>query len=319
MSWPRSEKGCGRPSRIHAEGIEAPLPKRSRVQGRLAATGAILLSIFGAAPAEAQWAIGPPGPRTAPSGLNHYLYLVRSTPLPGLEQAFNDAYQNRHMGDLIELEGWVGAQRFRAVSDGQPRSILPGSRWGYLVVWDQEGQTPPTVPLGGRNRRIPGYDYATPGANWQATYKAIGPRRRRADGKGPTVFSTGDHETPRLNRYVLLEFAEPPAGMAATEFEATLDRRVGEILALPGWLTAQRWVLTPTPAPSGRAARAPPPADRYLTLWEIEGRSAVEVQQALLDATKAGKVEVLAADPATVEATYWEPISPYVTKEDIDR
>jgi hypothetical protein len=245
--------------------------------------------------------------------------LVRSTPLAGQEQAFNDAYQNQHIGDLIEFDGWIGAQRFRAVSEGQSRSILPGSRWGYLIVWDQEGRTPPTVPLGGRNRRIPGYDYATPGANWQATYRALGSRRRRPDGKGPTVPAVTEREAPRLGRYVRLEFVNPPPGARAEEFEATLDRRIDQVLDIPGWLAAQRWELTPTPSPPGRPARPPTPAARYLILWEIEGRSAVEVHQSLLDAVKSGKVEPLAADPAMAEATYWEPISPYVTTEDVDR
>jgi len=295
------------------------VPVRSQLRNGLVAAGALLATVFGAGSSEAQWAIGPPGPRTAPGDLEHYLYLVRSTPLAGMEQAFNDAYQNQHMGDLIEFEGWSGAQRFRAVSDNQPRSILPSSRWGYLIAWDQEGRTPPTVPLGGRNRRIPGYDYATPGANWQATYKAIGPRRRRPDGKGPTVLATREHETPRLGRYVLLEFANPRVGTKTEDFEAALDRRIGQALNLPGWLSAQRWELTSTPSPPGRRGRTPAPADRYLILWEIEGRCGVEVQQRLLEATNSGQVEALPADPATAEATYWEPISPYVTKTDVER
>jgi hypothetical protein len=87
---------------------------------------------------------------------------------------------------------------------------------------------------------------------------------------------------------------------------------------LPGWLTAQRLELVPTPPPPGRAVRTPPPADRYLTLWEIEARSALEAQQALTEAAKAGKVETLVRDPSTAEAAFWEPISPYVTKTDID-
>ena len=45
----------------------------------------------------------------------------------------------------------------------------------------------------------------------------------------------------------------------------------------------------------------------------------MEVQEALLAATKAGKVEALASDAATAESTYWLPISPYITKDDFER
>lgn len=282
-----------------------------------AAAAGWMLALAGSA--HAQWSLGPPGPREAAPGLNHYLYLVRTNPLPGLEQAFNDAYQNRHMGDLVQLDGWVGAQRFRLAMDGQPRAIFPGSRYGYLILWDQEGQSPPIVPLGAKNRRIPGFDYTTPGAAWQVTYKVVGPRRRRPDGRGPFMPAASDHDTPRLNRYIMMEFADPPPGVKDADFEATLDRRIGQVLTTPGWMAAQRLRLEPTPQTPGRPARAPSPAARYLLLWETEGHSAQEAQDALQAAVQAGKVEPLARDPATAESTYWEPISPYITKDDIER
>jgi hypothetical protein len=288
-----------------------------RTRAAFAAAGLWALTLAGAA--HAQWSIGPAGARQAPQGMNHYLYLVRTNPLPGQEQAFNDAYQNQHMGDLVQLEGWEGAQRFRLALDGAPRSIFPGSRYGYLIVWDQEGQSPPTVPLGGKNRRIPGFDPVTPGAAWQTTYKAIEPKRRRPDGRGPFMPSASDHDTPRLNRYIVMEFDDPPVGVTDSDFQAVLNRRIGQVLTLPGWMAAQTLRLEPTPQPAGRPPRPPSPAARYLILWETEGRSAQEAQDALQTAVQAGKVETLARDPATAESTYWEPISPYVTKDDIER
>jgi hypothetical protein len=251
---------------------------------------AALLVLALAGPAWAQWSLGPPGARQAPAGTNHYLYLVRTNPLPGMEQAFNDAYLNRHMGDLVQLDGWIGAQRFRLATDGQPHPVLPGSRYGYLIIWDQEGARPPIVPPGTKNRRIPGYDYITPGASWQATYKTLGPRVRRPDGRKPFMPAASDNDTPRFNRYVLLEFADPPAGVNPADFEAALNRRIGQVLAVPGWMTAQAFHLEPTPQPPGRPPRPPAPADRYLILWETEGRTAQEVEDALRAATQAGKV-----------------------------
>jgi hypothetical protein len=290
-----------------------------RAAGRVVCAAAAALALALGGTANAQWSIGPAGARQAAAGQNHYLYFVAANPLPGLEQAFNDAYQNQHMGDLVQLEGWTGAQRFRLATDGQPRTAVQGARYGYLIVFDQEGASPPALFVGGKNRRIPGFDYATPGASWQATYKVLGPKTRRPDGRGPFMPAASDNNTPRLNRYVLMEFDNLPAGGRAADFEAALDRRIGQVLTVPGWMAAQRLRLEPTPQATGRAPRTPPPADQYLTLWETEGRSAVEVQEALLAATKAGKVEPLARDAATAESTYWLPISPYITKDDFER
>src|SRR6516162_2349978 len=61
--------------------------------------------------AMAQWSIGQPGSREPPPGLNRYVYMVMSDPLPAREFDFNDGYQNMHMGDLVQLPGWTGAQR----------------------------------------------------------------------------------------------------------------------------------------------------------------------------------------------------------------
>jgi hypothetical protein len=72
----------------------------------------------------AQWSIGNPGTRQAPQGQNRYAYLVMSDPLPGREFDFNDGYQNMHMGDLVQLPGWTGAQRFRLVPV-MPRTTQP--------------------------------------------------------------------------------------------------------------------------------------------------------------------------------------------------
>jgi hypothetical protein len=87
----------------------------------------------------AQWSIGQPGTREPSPGQNRYVYLVMADPLPGREADFNDGYQNMHMGDLVQLPGWTGAQRFRLVPDVTPRNIKPLYRRGNLIIWDQEG------------------------------------------------------------------------------------------------------------------------------------------------------------------------------------
>ena len=270
----------------------------------------------------AQWSIGQPGTREPPKGQNRYVYLVMSDPLPGNEFDFNDGYQNMHMGDLVQLPGWTGAQRFRLVPDVMPRNTRPLYRRGNLIIWDQEGadlgklQSDSRAAIaGGKSRRIPGFDYS-PDGPVSTTYQVIGPRTTRPDGRKPFIPDYADNKTPRPNRYIMLDFVEPAAGVNDADFEAALSRHVIEVLALPGWMAAQPFHLA-TP-PSGAA----PPRlafTKYLVIWETEGGNAQDLQDTLIAATKAGQVKAWAADPATAQSSWWVTTSPFITKDDFER
>src|SRR5690349_21106658 len=95
-----------------------------------------------AAAAHAQWSIGAPGKREAPPGLHRYAMLVFANPIPGHEAEFNDWYNNTHMGDLVQLEGWMGAQRYRIVTNVTPRPTAAGYNHGYLIIWDLQEDEP---------------------------------------------------------------------------------------------------------------------------------------------------------------------------------
>jgi hypothetical protein len=269
----------------------------------------------------AQWSIGQPGTREAPQGQNRYVYLVMSDPLPGREADFNDGYQNMHMGDLVQLPGWTGAQRFRLVGVA-PRTTQPLYRRGNLIIWDQEGADLGKLQgdsraaiAGGKSRRIPGFDYSDEGSV-RATYQVIGPRTTRPDGRKPFIPDYADNKTPRPNRYVMLDFVEPVDGVSDADFEAALFRHVSDVLGLSGWMAAQRFHLAALPP------GAPPPRltfPKYLVIWETEGNEAQSLQDALTVATKAGQVTALAANAATAQSSWWVTTSPFITKEDFER
>ena len=268
--------------------------------------------------AQAQWSIGAPGKREAPSGKHRYIMLVFANPIPGREAEFNDWYSNTHMGDLVQLQGWVGAQRFRIVTNVQPRLSTAGYGHGYLIVWDLEDPDANAALArmtaaisGGKSRLGAGFNY-TPGAGANGTFQAMGPRITRPDGKGPALPDPLDNKTPRPSRYVLMDFANPLPGQEA-EFEMGLDQTIQSVLTLPGWMAAQRFRMADTP---GRASVKP----KYLTLWETEGASAQAVHDTLISARKNGAVKKNpAADETTAEIVYWEPITPYITKDDFVR
>jgi hypothetical protein len=270
----------------------------------------------------AQWSIGQPGTREPPPGQNRYVYLVKSDPLPGREFDFNDGYQNMHMGDLVQLPGWTGAQRFRLVPDVMPRNTQPLYRRGNLIIWDQEGtdlnklrSDANAAIAGGKSRLIPGFDYG-PDGGVRATYQVIGARMTRPDGRKPFIPDYADNKTPRPNRYIMLDFVEPVASVSDSAFEAALSKRVIEVLALPGWMAAQPFRFATPPSSDTRPRLAFP---KYLVIWETEGSHAQELQGRLIAATKAGEVKALAADPATAQSTWWVTTSPFITKEDFQR
>jgi hypothetical protein len=93
-----------------------------------------------------------------------------------------------------------------------------------------------------------------------------------------------------------------------------VNQSIKSVLTLPGWMAAQRFRVADTP---GRAASAKP---KYLTIWEAEGLSAQAVNDAWTQALKSGAVKKNpAADESSAEIVYWEPISPYITKDDFVR
>ena len=285
-------------------------------RGSLGAGMALMLSTA----ALAQWSIGQPGTREAPKGQSRYVYLVMADPLPGREFDFNDGYQNMHMGDLVQLPGWTGAQRFRLVPV-TPRATQPLYRRGNLIIWDQEGEDLGKIQsesraaiAGGKSRLIPGFDYS-PDGPVSTTYQVIGSRVTRPDGRKPFIPDSADNKTPRPNRYIMLDFVEPAAGVSDADFEAALSKRVNEVLALPGWMGAQRFRHAPTPSTS------PPPRlafTKYLVIWETEGPTAQGLQDALNAATKAGQ-KVLPVNSATAQSSWWVTISPFINKDDFER
>jgi hypothetical protein len=279
---------------------------------------AALAGLAGTA-AHAQWSIGAPGKREAPPGKHRYVMLVFANPIPGREVEFNDWYTNTHMGDLVQLQGWMGAQRFRIVTNVQPRLSAAGYGHGYLIVWDLE-ETEANAALsrmtaaisGGKSRLGPAFNY-TAGAGANGTFEAVGPRITRPDRKGPTLPGPSDNKTPRPNRYVLMDFANPLPGKEA-EFDRSVNQAIQSVLTLPGWMAAQRFRVADTPG------RAPSVKPKYLTIWEAEGATAQAVHDTLVQAQKNGAVKKnAAADESTAEVVYWEPITPYITKDDFTR
>lgn len=71
----------------------------------------------------------------------HFKYVVFTEPQAGQDEAYNDWYDNHHLGDVLKVEGFVAAQRFRIVeldSNSQPASR-------YMAIYEIEADDPKTV------------------------------------------------------------------------------------------------------------------------------------------------------------------------------
>lgn len=295
------------------------------------ATAFAVLLMGNPLPVLAQWSIGAAGMRLAPPGQHRYVYFVFSNPLPGHEAEFNDWYLNTHLGDLVQLRGFAGVQRFAL--EMSPRLSSAGYDSGYIALWDM--QDVDIAPLrarmkaaidGGKSRLGPGFNY-NPGGWTDAFYETISPRITRPDGKKPFMPAESDNRSHRPNRYVFLEFTDRPVSISENNFMAAADLRIKQVLSLPGWMAAQRFVLLQLPQQHFQilgnqdANHLPPPRvfPKYLTIWEVEGPSAKAAADELDLAVKTGHVSPLEANKSTTEASFWRPISPYVTKDLFER
>jgi hypothetical protein len=270
--------------------------------------------------ANAQWSLLAPGTREGSPGNNRYYYLVWASPIPGMETQFNDWYQNNHMGDLVQLPGWVGAQRFRIVADVGTRPTKLGYDAGYLIVWDVDEKDFATANKfvtdalrGGKSRRGAGFNYGGDNGG-SGTYRVVSPRLARPDGKSWTKLDANDPTQTRPGRFMLMEFTNAAPGKEA-EFDKGNQEHIQQMLQLPGFLATQRLVNDAAPT-----ARGTPYKPRYLTIYELEGKNAAELNKVLGEATKAGTVKPNpAASAADAQIVFWEPISPYITREDFER
>lgn len=62
-----------------------------------------------------------------------YKMVVLSRPTEGREEEYNAWYQDVHLGELVALEGFVSARRYR-----RARNLAEGDTYPYLAVYEIE-------------------------------------------------------------------------------------------------------------------------------------------------------------------------------------
>jgi hypothetical protein len=67
--------------------------------------------------------------------MTQHIYVVQTNAVAGQEAEFNDWYTNEHIHDVVSIDGWTAAQRFRLNEVGQSINTYP---YTYLAVYEME-------------------------------------------------------------------------------------------------------------------------------------------------------------------------------------
>ena len=164
------------------------------------------------------------------------LVVLTNPGFPEAEQAYNDWYTNVHVPDVLDVPGYVSAVRYRAFPSWQP---VPQR---YLTIYDLEVRDIAHVQQisdehmrrigAGEMRRSPD------GAMDRATMRAMYYLER-----SPRQTSTTQPAT--TPKGVFLAFAAPASPATEAELNRWYDEQhVPDILTLPGFTAAQRYVTT---------------------------------------------------------------------------
>jgi hypothetical protein len=63
-----------------------------------------------------------------------YVFVVLTNPVAGREDEFNAWYDNQHLPDVLKVEGFVAAQRFKLTPEGDK----PDAPHRYLALYEIE-------------------------------------------------------------------------------------------------------------------------------------------------------------------------------------
>jgi hypothetical protein len=81
------------------------------------------------------------GPNRGKETMPHFKYVVFTAPAAGQDDAYNDWYDNHHLAEVLEVDGFVAAQRFKIVETDH--NSQPASR--YMAIYEIEADDPKTV------------------------------------------------------------------------------------------------------------------------------------------------------------------------------
>jgi hypothetical protein len=103
----------------------------------------------------------------------HYLMAIFSDPVDGRDEEYNQWYNDVHVPEVMEKEGWTVAQRFQLVRQASANGAELPHR--YLALYEKDADSLDALPLAdgddsAATRTVgqigPAFDYTT----WQALF-----------------------------------------------------------------------------------------------------------------------------------------------------
>jgi hypothetical protein len=201
------------------------------------AAASLVIAAFG-------WIISyrPAAAQTAPTpkkSVETYYFMVFSNPVPGTEDEYNKWYTNLHQLDVVSIPGFMTAQRY-VVSENQLRMSKPLPKYlvSYKIVTDDLPSVFQEVHRRlqtGETKMSPTFDGKT---SVSFTYKAI----------QPVIYHKGDQPKPvggETHTYAQIVFSNPTTPGQEDEYNRWYrDQHLPDVVSAPGWVHAQRFVLS---------------------------------------------------------------------------
>lgn len=166
-----------------------------------------------------------------------YYFLVFSNPVPGTEVEYNKWYTEQHQLDVVSVPGFVSAQRY-VFSENQLRMSKPLPKYlvSYKIVTDDLRSVFQEVRRRldtGETKMSPTFDGKT---SVGVTYKAI----------QPVVYHKGDNPkiSGKAQTFAQIVFSNPTPGEEDEYNRWYGQRHLFEVLSAPGFVNAQRFVLS---------------------------------------------------------------------------
>ena len=171
------------------------------------------------------------------------MFVVRTNPTDGRHQEFNDWYTNRHIVDVVPIDGFIAAQRFTITDEAQRTA----QRYGYLAFYETDDLAAAIASL-----------KDAIGTPKMPVSETLGPDRascyyEAVDGKPGTVGG-------KARKSVYLEFLNP-AGDNTDFAAAYVAQTLPAIGALPGF-AGGRLLRAHADTPAA-------PVHRFVAIYEL--------------------------------------------------
>lgn len=113
-----------------------------------------------------------------------------------------------------------------------------------------------------------------------------------------------------MGRYLFVVETQPVAGQEDAYNDWYTNRHLADVVALPGFVSAQRFALVPHPN-----TRPADPAFRYLALYDIETDDLAEPFDALAAAVRTDRMPISDALDGPRSTRVYQAISPKLTED----